>query len=74
VRACVPSTPLGQGALFFLVAPDAELAVTMANRAMTPAEWEQYTKLAHRKRRPMSRIEALEAELRKDDRSFGGAR
>lgn len=70
------ASALSTGALWFLTDPDAELAVTMANRALTPAEWEQYTRSpqALRKRRPMTRTEALAAEMREDARTFGGAR
>lgn len=68
MRACVPQTPLGQGHLWFLVEPEEGLTVTMANRAMTPDEWRQYASVAQRKRRPQTRLEALEEELRKDAR------
>lgn len=68
MRACVPTTPLGQGALWFLIEPEAGLTVTMANRAMTLAEWEQYTTspMAVRKRKPQTRLEALEEEIRNE--------
>ena len=76
MRSCLPVTPLGMGYLFPFVDPDAELAVTMANRAMTAAEWDQYTRSPQsmRKRRARSRVEELEAELRTDTREYGGAR
>lgn len=59
---------LGTGALWFLTEPEEGITVTMANRAMSADEWAQYAKLAPRKRRPQSRLEALEEEIRKDTR------
>lgn len=59
-------TPIGQGQLWFLIEPETGLTVTMANRAMTADEWRQYSAspMAVRKRKPMTRLEALEAEIR----------
>jgi hypothetical protein len=70
VRACVPTTPLGQGALWFLFEPEDGITVTMANRAMTADEWRQFagSEQARRKRRQRSRVDELEDEIRKDAR------
>lgn len=63
LRACVPMTPLGQGALFFLVEPDAEIGVTIANRAMTHEERDMYSAspASRRRRKPGSSVESDDA-------------
>lgn len=59
-------TSLAFGMLFPLLDGDAELCVTMVNRAMTPEEWDSYARspAAMRKRKPMSLREraSIEAE------------
>lgn len=59
-----PCTTLSTGMLFPLTDPDAELAVTMCNRAMTSDEWESYRRspAALRKRRPMTLRERANVE------------
>lgn len=59
MRACVPLTPLGQGRLFFLVDPDAQVGCTVANRPMTEDEHAQYlaSGACSRRRKPGSTID-----------------
>lgn len=65
--ACIPITPLGAGKLFFLVDPDAELGVTMCNRAMTSDEYAQYiaSPASVRRRKPGSTIDDDEERARR---------
>lgn len=67
MRACVPSTPLGTGALFFLLDTDAYVAVTMCNRPMTAEEWAQYSAhpICNRRRKPGESIEDDEERARR---------
>lgn len=63
-------TSLSFGLLFPLVDQDAELCVTMVNRAMTPAEWDSYSRspAATRKRRQMTLQQRIDAEIKEDGR------
>ncbi|HET9045104.1 MAG TPA: hypothetical protein VFN70_18240 [Burkholderiales bacterium] len=67
MRACIPITPLGTGALFFLVEPEAEVGCTIANRVMTADEHAQYraNPACLRRRRPGLTVEQDEERLRK---------
>lgn len=67
MRACLPLTALGVGALFFLVDPDAELGVTMCNRPMSEDEHAQYAEMpaANRRRKPGSTIDDDEERARR---------
>ena len=60
----VALTALSTGVLFFLTDPDAPLAVTVCNRAMTAEEWDAYTRspAAIRKRKPQTLRERAAAE------------
>lgn len=53
------ATALATGALFFLVAPDAYVAVTVCNRPMTEAEWTEYSAhpACNRRRKPGETID-----------------
>lgn len=63
----IAATILCMGALFFLVDPDAEIAVTMASRALTEDEWQMYSASpgANRRRKPGSTIDDDEERARR---------